>query len=329
MTGSATKVAKVPITTSTPDGDWVEDRVGDSKIGPAMSFDGDDTTCWNPQAKTGYAGNPGIIYTLDGYYNLDQVTCTFSAGHMYFDLYASQDGEVYTKIAGVTEETENTAYIDKTCTLNANVANKVKYLKVVFTGRNVNNFYVNFYEIEITCEVPVPMTVGITNNEPVGEWTVSRVGEAVRGPEKSYDGIADEERSQWNPQATNVFDGTQGIVYTLDDSYILKQVKCTFGLGTITVTNAEGTEEIQHLADVCFEVWGSPDGVSYTLIDEVTAETAESLYTEVTDTTATCTFNVVSEDEVRYVKVLFKDRISTEKKWISFYEIDIIGTRVQ
>ena len=50
-----------------------DDGTEDQKIGPQKSFDGDAATQWNPTAKSGYAGEPGIIYTLDGLYDLTKL----------------------------------------------------------------------------------------------------------------------------------------------------------------------------------------------------------------------------------------------------------------
>lgn len=68
---------EITIASYTFTGSWVYNRNGDTAIGPEMSYDGNESTKWNPGANTGYNGEPGIIYTLDGWYDLETVQCNF------------------------------------------------------------------------------------------------------------------------------------------------------------------------------------------------------------------------------------------------------------
>lgn len=77
-------------------GAWARDRAGDSKIGPQKSYDEFVSSCWNPQAPGNYQGEPGIVYLLDGYYDLTDFTAYFANREYFFKLYTSTDCKEFT-----------------------------------------------------------------------------------------------------------------------------------------------------------------------------------------------------------------------------------------
>ena len=83
-------------------GGWLDDREESKELGPYRSYDGNTSTKWNPQASGNYKGEAGIIYLLNGYYDLEEISLTFGSREYFFDLYVSTDGEEYAQVCSVT-----------------------------------------------------------------------------------------------------------------------------------------------------------------------------------------------------------------------------------
>ena len=307
-------------------GNWLLGREGDPNVGPQLSYDGNGSTKWNPQASGNYAKEQGIIYTLDGWYDLESVAMTFyRANDMYFVLYGSSDGKTYYEIAQVSAENAAEFYTDSVCTVSAAEAGGIKYLKLIFTGRSVANDYVNLYEVVINgtaAEEPESTEPDVTEpegTEPgdevqsvvaqitdfavIGDWANDRVWEdgtndQNTGPQLCCDGKT---TTKWNP-AVKSYTGTEGIIFTLDQLYDLKQLKLTFASGEV----------------MYFQLYGSADGVSFTPIADVTAADT-SIYSG-----GVCTLEDISADKVKYIKLVFTGK-ANNSTWINFYEIEIMA----
>lgn len=289
-------------------GEWTNDRVADdgtedATVGPAKSYDGDAATKWNPEANASYAGEPGIIYTLDGWYDLELLKLNISNANFYFEVYGSSDGEEYSKIAEVTSATQSALRVGNVYTMDLSAGDAVKYVKLVFTGSNTT--YVNLFEVSFTGQkVAEPdnedtvVNATITANEVLGEWAYSRVGDGSIGPEKTYDGSAS---TKWNP-AVKSYTGAEGIIYTLDAAYDLSQLVFTFGSG-----------EVMYM-----EIYGSADGVEYTPIATITSADT-SMYDN-----GVATIDASAAQGVQYIKVIFTGK-SSGSTWINFFEFVITG----
>jgi len=286
-------------------GSWVYNRNGDTAIGPEMSYDGNESTKWNPGANTGYTGEPGIIYTLDGWYDLETIQCNFGTADTYFDVYTSADNKSYTLLGQVNDETLSSVYFGSVASVDASAAEAVKYVKLIFTGRTVENDFINLYEIKITGEAveqPAVKAV-ITDHDAIGAWVNDQVWEdgtddLNAGPQLSYDGSTS---TRWNPQASSGYAQEQGIIYTLDGWYDLAKVDLTFSA-----------------ADMYFAVYGSSDGVEYTQLGAVTADNLSSAYNGSTASVA------ASAEKVRFVKVMINGR-SNNMDFVNLYEVEIYG----
>ena len=265
----------VPIVGYTLTDNWVKNREGDGTIGPEKSYDGDVTTKWNPQASGNYAKEQGIIYTLDGWYDLLDVHCTFSAADMYFDVYGSSDGITYTSIGAVTAENSDSLYSGNTAVVDAASAKTVKYVKLMFTGRKIANDYVNLFEVAITGNRVSPPIVeaSIAGSNTVGNWGLSD------NPALSYDA---DSTTVWKPVAKDYQSG-EGIVYALDGAYDLTELELTF----------EGRQYY-------FDLYVSKDGVSYSPVAQVTAQNADQYYTG-----TVCTLQELNTSNVRFLKLVF------------------------
>ena len=296
---------EITIVSSQLSGTWVNSRNGNSEYGPQNSYDGDPDTKWNPEAKPGFVEEPGIIYELDGWYQLDTVQCTFASAESYFDVYTSTDGKTFTELYKVNDETLASVYYGPTASIDASSANTVKYVKLVFTGRTLENNFVNLHEVKITgYEVAEPdVKAVITDHDVIGAWVNDQVWDDGSddpnvGPQKSYDGDAS---SKWNPQASGSYASEQGIIYTLDGWYDLSNVNLTFSA-----------------TDMYFAVYGSTDGIEYTELGAVTAENISSAYSGNTASIS------ASAQKVRYVKVMITGR-SNGMDYVNLHEVEIYG----
>ena len=262
-------------------GAWSNDRLSDSGSeeagrGPSKSYDGNDETLWNPQAQNNYDGAPGIIYTFDGFYDLESVSMKFyKANDMYFDLYGSADGLTYEQIAQVTADNAPSYYTGAVCTVNASAGKAVRYVKIVFTGRNGNGTWVNLYETVITgTEVAGPtVQASVAYSRTEGSWLDDG------HPEDSYD---NDVSTVWMPLATDYQSG-ESVVYTLSGTYDLKTLELDF-------------ESRQYY----FDLYVSSDGIEFIPLLQITKENAARYYCG-----TVCTLDSLSAYNVRYIKLQF------------------------
>ena len=265
------------------EGTWVKDRVGDSAIGPEMSYDDSTSSIWNPQA-TNYTSGEAIVYTLDKAYDLDAVAITFGSREYYFDLSVSGDGLNYIHIARVNAATASRYFDGLVATVDGIGASGVKYIKVSFLGSANNTTFVAMADIQFTCKEYVAddctaVAAAIVGNEIIGTWVKSHEGSASAGPERSYDGST---TTNWNPQATN-FKSGEGIIYTLDKAYDLTEISLTFG------------SRLHY-----FDLYVSADGETYLPVASITAENAAEYFNGLV-----ATIDNLTNTGVVYIKVLF------------------------
>lgn len=130
-------------------GTWVKDNATSTSVGPQNSYDGSSTSKWNPQA-TSYNAGEGIVYTLDGAYDLSQIQLTFGTRKYYFDLSVSADGQNYTKVAQIRSNNADEYYTDYTCTVPQLRNYNIRYIKVEFIGSSDTSKFVNLFEVTVT-----------------------------------------------------------------------------------------------------------------------------------------------------------------------------------
>ena len=311
------------ITGHTIAGSWANDRAGDSKIGPQVSYDGDDNTKWNP-AVTGYTTEASIIYTLDKAYDLTKLELLFGTRKHYIKVSVSSDGEQYTELAAINSGNAAEYFDGLNCVVGDLTAENVKYVKITFIGTENGTTWISLQEIRIygveaTGEPEEPIepepsepdeptepeeptesevTAVISAYEVIGTWVRDREGDSKIGPQKSFDA---DSTSIWNPQATNYQSG-EGIIYTLDQAYDLKKIQLTFGT-----------------RQYYFTLYVSADGETYTQIMEVNAANAGSYFTELV-----CTLDELADEKIRYVKILFTGS-ANGTTYISLADVKITG----
>lgn len=255
-------------------GAWVNDRMSQSSLGPKKSFDRNTTSLWNPQAQSQYKGEPGIIYTLDGWYTLESVSMQYyKAEDMYFDLYGSADGVHFQLLAQVNGQNASQFYTDAVCTVEVDTE-PVRYVKIIFTGRNGNGTWVNFYEISATGKkVSTPVIqAAVIYGHTAGGW--SQTGNPMASYDESLETV-------WEATATD-FVSDEAVVYTLNGAYDLQELKLSF---------AETTY---------FDLFVSSDGASYTLAAQVTRQNADQYYQS-----GDCLLEDLNASQVRYIKLVF------------------------
>lgn len=322
-------------------GTFRDDRVwddghSDAGLGPHLSVDGKTTTYWNPCAEDQYAGEPGIIYTLNGWYDLTQIALTFGKADMSFIVYGSSHGEVYTELAKVDAENIGSVYTDKTATL-ALAGEGIRYVKIIFTGRPSNQLWISLYEVTLTGEsveepeyvappateppateppaTEPPATEPIIPGEEVkaeisgyqlsGEFSQSRVWDdgnedAKIGPSKSFDG---DPATQWNPTAKGGYAGEPGIIYMLDGLYDLTKLEMN--------TNTK---------KMYFKIYGSTDGNLFTELAAVTKDNAAGMYDGSVVTVP------LAGKQVQYVKIVFTGR-DDNGPWVTCNEVSVSGVQ--
>lgn len=265
------------------EGTWVQDREGDSKIGPEKSYDGNTATNWNPQT-TNYKSGEAVVYTLDSLTELTNVTLTFGSREYYFDLSVSVDGANYTHIARVNAATAAKYFNGLVAAVPVNA--NARYLRLDFLGSANATTYISLMEIAAEGKAPVIVDDGrtaveysIIANSVEGTWVNDRIGDSKIGPEMSYD---DSVSSIWNPQATNYKSG-EAIFYTLDKAYDLESVAVTCG-----------TREYY------FDLSVSGDGINYTHIARVNADTASRYFDGLT-----ANIDGIGASGIKYVKLSF------------------------
>lgn len=290
-------------------GTWALDRVGDSKIGPEKSYDGDATTLWNPQA-TSYKSGEGIIYTLNQACDMTQIELNFKNRMYFFELYVSSDGVSYLPVSVVTKENAAQYFTGTVATLGNLTNTNVKYIKIMFTGNDgAFNAYLGLNEVTITGKEATPVEdsrevvdAPIVSHTIVGTWTNDYGSSASLGPQKSYDG--DAANSYWQGQVPNYTSGA-GIIYKLDDTYDLK---------TITIT--------QKSRPYYFDIYVSSDGETYLPLSKITKDN----YTEYYDGNV-LTLDNLTNTAIQYIKLIFTGN-TTNSLYTGVSEVEVTGVKV-
>ena len=293
-------------------GEWADSHINWANYGPKDSFDGNLTSFWNPMAKNSYAGEPGIVYELNGAYDLNKFVFTL-AGVNYFKLYVSSNGTDYKLVADIDADNCEKAYIEKVCTLEGLNLKDVRYVKLIFTGHATGNVWVGLYEAQMTEDgrkdldvswmlaetedAIIYSKVNVVDWQITGTFTSDLKGDTFVGPMKSYDG---DPSTKWNPLAQVNYAGAPGIIYELEDIYDLEQLKLTFAAG-----------EVMYM-----DIFGSSDGVSYTTIASIT-EKDISMYNN-----GVATIDASAAKGVQFIKVIFNGKASGGR-YINFMEFAV------
>ena len=294
-TGEA-EIVKTIITSGVTEGGWKE--VGDI----SKAYDGNTGTRWNPQS-TGYESGESGVFTLDKAYDLTEIQITVGSRYHYFDIYGSKNGDSYTQIASVNASNYADYYLtDYVCTIDGLDVKNIQYVKVTFTGNSAASFnaFVNFDEIEIygtvaTGEEPVEeVKATIRDNVLLGHYV------AIGAPVNAYDGNIG---TKWNPQTSGYKSG-EGIMFTLDERFDLTKIQLTFGSRFYY-----------------FNVSVSTDGLEYTQIATVDAQSKDTYYTD----GYICTIDGLDLNAVKYVKLNFTGS-SDGGAFINLFEIEAYGT---
>lgn len=117
---------------------------------PANSFDGNAGTKWSPETDSNYSGQPGIIYTLDNAYDLVKLELDCSAGKKLFvTILGSTDGKNYIALGAVGASNMADAYGDDNIAAINVAAKGIRYIKVIFNGRDGGGQWVHLNEISV------------------------------------------------------------------------------------------------------------------------------------------------------------------------------------
>lgn len=133
-------------------GTWRNDRLSDSDAlwSPQKSYDDDVTTRWNPWASVGYSSQEAIVYTLAHSCDLERIQFLFGDRYYYFHIAASVDGESYTRIATVDENSRAAFYTDGyLCKIGNLDVENVKYIMLEFIGDSSNSGWINLYDVKV------------------------------------------------------------------------------------------------------------------------------------------------------------------------------------
>ena len=281
----------------------------------ANSFDGNESTKWSPTTHNTYNNHPGVIYTLGGAYDLVELELNFKDGKkQFFTVLGSSDGVNYTTLATVGVSNLADIYLTGNIATVKVAAENVRYVKVIFSGRDGSGEWIHLNEISIM-GVPVPVEsvkAAVSGYELTGEFVSNRVGNATIGPEKSFDGNIS---TNWNPEvkrndAKTAYIGEPGIIYTLDNAYDLTEFE-------LTMVNKN---------KLYFKIYGSSDGVTYTEIGEVNKFNQDKYYVAVENNTINIATVDVWGTNIRYVKVILTGR-SDNGQWPVLSEVAISGVR--
>ena len=311
-----TTIGHATIATAEPIGLW-NNLQANSSWSVDKTFDGKNSTFWNPEAMPNYSGEPGVIFTLKQAMNIKKMTFDFGANVHYFDIFVSADGESYTQIAAINSVNENKAYAEGSglCTLDGLALTDIRFVKILFTGRQNGKFWVSFYEADFSAEgadgldnswllgqeeAPEQETVIIESAAVNGTWVTSQENTAY-GPQKSCDSDVS---TFWNPGANPAYAGKPGIVYTLNKYCDLASLVMTFGTRYFF-----------------FDVEVSVDGNTYTQIASVTPDNHTDYYTD----GYVCTIDELTADFTKYIKITFTGD-SQNRCWVSLYDVALTGS---
>ena len=284
------------------EGSWVKPHVGDSKVGPEKSYDGDVTTKWNPQI-TDFISNGAIVYTLDSLTELTKVTVTFDSRWHYFDLSVSADGSNFTHIARVNAATASKYFDEWVATIDG-INTNAKYIRIDFLGTANNTTYISLNEVSAQGKAPVAVDDGrtvfetpILSHAIAGTWANDREGTSDDAS-KTYDGNT---TSNWNPAVSAGFKSGEAVIYTLDNLTELTKVELTFG------------NRLHY-----FDLSVSADGSNFTHIARVNATTASKFFNGLVATVDGINTNA------KYIRI---DFLGTENNttWISLMEVSAQG----
>ena len=265
------------------------DSPGDSY----KSYDKNISTKWNPKL-LGYGYGAGIIYELDGYYDLTQIVLTMDSRYYYFDLYASNDGEIFSEVASVTAENQSSCYLDGyVCTLSDLTVENARYIKLVFTGAIDNSVWVNLYEVELTGQDAFAneTNAGIANSVIEGGWKSGSV------MTYAYD---NDLATKWNPQASD-YESGEGITFCLREPTDMDALRIVFEKRFYYFTVAVST-----------------NGSDYIQVAAVDSANKDFFYSD--DYICTVAFSAVLK--AQYVRLTFTGS-SDSGLWVNFYEISI------
>ena len=133
-------------------GDWSNDQTNTKGLAPEMTYDGNIYSSWNPEAKPGFKGEPGIIYKLCNAQDVQKMQLYFGRHKLLFDVYVSQDGVEYSRVAKISYANEDEAYtIDENeayiCTLDGLSLKDIQYIKIIFREREDGGNWALFNEL--------------------------------------------------------------------------------------------------------------------------------------------------------------------------------------
>ena len=303
---------KATITNWLVSGSFADDRVypagnGDGSVGPQLSIDTSATTQWSPIVNAGYSGAPGIIYKLDGWYNLTKLELNTGTKKVYFDVFGSSDGITYSKLTEVNADNAGNIYSGNIAIVAVD-CEAVRYVKITFTGESDSDSTVNLYDTAIfgiAAQQPEPPAT-----EPEESVKAPIIGHTLTGtftkestPANSYDGST---TSKWSPETNSNYTGEPGIIYTLAGSYDLTKLEVDCSAGN----------------EMFFRVLGSTDGENYTELAVVSSGNMAEIYSG----TKIATIPVAAEN-IRYVKLIFTGR-NKSGQWVHINEISIMGVPV-
>ena len=280
-------------------GAWSESRNNpESSWSAQKSYDGDETSFWNPCASEGYSSNEAIVYTLEESCDITRMNLLFGLRYYYFHVSVSVDGETYTRIATVNDDNYMEYYSDGyLCKLNRLELENIKYIKVEFTGDSQNIHWISLYEIKVFGNVVTEQT--IEDSSVLGGWTDGRLDpKSPWSAKKSYDG---DNTSFWNPCASEGYASNEAIVYKLAETCDITRIQLLFGLRYYY-----------------FHVSVSADGENYTRIATVNADNYLEYYTD----GYLCTLKNLELDNVKYIRLEFTGD-SQNMHWISLFDISV------
>lgn len=135
-------------------GDWKDSRIDDMgnemvEYGPSRSYDGNDESAWNPCATADYASGEGIVYELNGTYELTEIEFHMGTNPTYMEIWVSADGADFRRAATVDAGNADSMYEGEYCTVPLAEAEGVKFVKIMFTGSKSKTQWINFREIRI------------------------------------------------------------------------------------------------------------------------------------------------------------------------------------
>lgn len=288
---------------ASPVGSWTRDIKDDPSYGVLRSFDMRESTKWNPQANPGYVGNPGVVYLLDGYYDVDSWTMQFKGNSYYFDLLVSENGKNYTLLRSVTEENAD-EYFDENflCTLEGLDAKHVAYVRIMFKGAGKNNPFINLHEMwfEGTYTGLGPVSIPkeedpyalppslIVSHSVVGEWESSLATDTGYGPNKTYDSNI---FSFWNPVVKLNYAEEPGIIYTLKGQTDVGKLQFVF------------KSDVHY-----FDVSVSQDGETFIPLAVINTLNSDKAYQQNEDGSYICTLDGLKLEGITHIQVTFTGR---------------------